>query len=377
MKTVGIICEYNPFHNGHLHQLQRIRETFGADCAIVCLMSGHFVQRGAPAIVDKSIRAHMALLAGADLVLELPVTVALNSAEGFAVGGVQILSQFCDVLSFGTETMTEETLFQTAEALLSPRFSVALRETLASGCSFPAARQRALERLGLPSSLSNPNDILAVEYTKAIIAQNSNLELFPVLREGSYHAADLDSKAPSATAVRRALLNGEDWIHAVPDSAVPLLKTAALHTLEAGDRAILYRLRTMSDRDFEALPFGSEGLWRKLMKASRSMDTLGGIIDATKSKRYTRTRIDRMILCGFLGLTEAEMGAVPQKVRVLGFRDRGRALLRGNTCFQNAGENVEEQELRLGSLYSLFRICGPEDPDIEKKRRIIYIQENK
>lgn len=377
MKTVGIICEYNPFHNGHLHQLQRIRETFGADCAIVCLMSGHFVQRGAPAIVDKSIRAHMALLAGADLVLELPVTVALNSAEGFAAGGVQILSQFCDVLSFGTETMTEETLFQTAEALLSPRFSVALRETLASGCSFPAARQRALERLGLSSSLSNPNDILAVEYTKAIIAQNSNLELFPVLREGSYHAADLDSKAPSATAVRRALLNGEDWIHAVPDSAVPLLKTAALHTLGAGDRAILYRLRTMSDRDFEALPFGSEGLWRKLMKASRSMDTLGGIIDATKSKRYTRTRIDRMILCGFLGLTEAEMGAVPQKVRVLGFRDRGRALLRGNTCFQNAGENVEEQELRLGSLYGLFRICGPEDPDIEKKRRIIYIQENR
>ena len=122
MKTVGIICEYNPFHNGHRRQIELIREKYGEGCTVVCLMSGNFVQRGAPAIVDKSIRAKAAVLSGADLVLELPVCAALSSAEGFAAGGVRILSGICDVLCFGTESMAESALFRTAGALLSPRF---------------------------------------------------------------------------------------------------------------------------------------------------------------------------------------------------------------------------------------------------------------
>ena len=375
MKTVGIICEYNPFHNGHQRQIQLIRERFGPDTAVVCLMSGNYVQRGAPALLDKSIRAQAAVLSGADLVLELPVTVSLSSAEGFASGGVAILRRCCDVLCFGTESMTEEMLLQTAHALLSPPFSDYLKTEMNSGCSFPKARQQALERMGIHAALSNPNDILGVEYAKAILSQNASMDIFPVSRNGDYHSDVLNPQAPSATALRRALLSGEAWQNAVPEGTIPLLQNAAFHTLAAGEKAILSKLRTMTDADFERLPYGSEGLWRKLMKACRVKSDLSAIIEATKSKRYTRTRIDRMILCAFLGLTEEDMGIIPSRIRALAFDDHGRGILRSSDFFCNAGEAVDEGEQRIGSLYGLFAVTGIEPPDLETKRRIFYYQE--
>ena len=130
MKTVGIICEYNPLHLGHQKQIQRIREEFGKECGIVCVMSGNFVQRGAPAIIDKSLRAKAAVLCGADLVLELPITCALSSAEGFAAGGVRILSQMCDTLCFGAETADTQALLTAAVALLGSEFPPLLRKEL-------------------------------------------------------------------------------------------------------------------------------------------------------------------------------------------------------------------------------------------------------
>ena len=145
MKIVGIICEYNPLHKGHVKQFQQIRDLLGDDTAIVCLMSGNFVQRGSPAIIDKSLRAKAAIHCGADLVLELPDVYALSSAEGFAAGGVRILGSFCDYLCFGAETAAENALMQTAAALLSEEFSPLLKAHLERGISFPAARQAALE----------------------------------------------------------------------------------------------------------------------------------------------------------------------------------------------------------------------------------------
>ena len=161
--TVGIICEYNPLHLGHKKQIDRIRKVFGPETAIICAMSGNFVQRGYPAIIDKSYRAKAAVLAGADLVLELPVTTALSSAEGFAAGGVRILEKLCDYLCFGAETADPEILMETARVLLKPEFPPLLRQQLDTGKSFPAARQAALEQLGISGVLlSQPNNILGV-----------------------------------------------------------------------------------------------------------------------------------------------------------------------------------------------------------------------
>jgi len=378
--TVGIICEYNPLHLGHRKQIRRIREVFGADTAIVCAMSGNFVQRGAPAIIDKTARAKAAVLCGADLVLELPVTTALSSAEGFAAGGVRLLSQMCDCLCFGAETPDPEALMATARALLSDGFPPLLRAQLETGKSFPAARQAALEEMGLTGTvLSQPNDILAVEYCKAILAQESAMKPFPILREGSYHAEAADAENPSATAVRNLMLHQSNWKYCVPKRVLPIFESEPLHSLAAGERAVLMKLRTMTDGEFEALPYGSEGLWRKFMHACRREATLEEIIAATKSKRYTRSRIDRMVMCAFLGITREMLEAEIPYTRVLAFTDRGRAILKEakkHAGFLNAGEAADhpcwELEKRCGDLYGLFCTEGPEAPGAEERRRVFY-----
>ena len=383
MKTVGIICEYNPLHRGHKKQMDEIRRIYGEDTAIVCLMSGNFVQRGAPAIIDKSIRAEAAVRCGADLVLELPIEYALSSAEGFAAGGVRILSGFCDALCFGAENAHREQLLEVARALLSDRFPPLLKAELESGISFPAARQAALAQMGLDSHLlETPNNILAVEYCKAILSQSCSMAPLPIHRGGSYHDELPDEDNPSATAVRKLMLDSADFKSLVPDSSLEIFSSAPLHSLQAGQRAILSRLRTMTDEEFEALPYGSEGLWRKFMRASRECATLEDIITATKSKRYTRTRIDRMVMCAFLSLTEADLASPAPYTRVLAINDRGRTVLkaaRETGTFLNAGESVPTEygarERRIGDLYGLFREDAPAAPGAEDRRRIFYLKE--
>lgn len=380
MKFVGIICEYNPLHNGHARQIGFLRERFGQDAAIVCLMSGNFVQRGHPAVYHKMFRAQAALACGADLVLELPVTAALNSAESFAKGGVSILGRFCDALCFGSESADGDAMMETAQALLSPEFSQALRAQLDRGLSFPAARQRALADLGGNDSLLRlPNDILGVEYCKAILAQGCAMKPLVIPRQGDYHDLTPNRENPSATALRKRIHLGEDIAPYVPEAAASLFRGAAVHALEAGERAILAKLRSMTEEEFQAVPFGSEGLWRKLMHESRRQTTLEEIAAGVKSKRYTRTRIDRMILCAFLGLTKAQMDVPAPYTRVLGFDDLGRTALRiakeTGACY-NIGEQVDHPfqalETRCGDLYGLFAQGLPEKAGTEAALRVVY-----
>lgn len=384
MKVVGIICEYNPLHLGHKKQIDLMKSKFGEDCAVICLMSGNFVQRGAPAIFDKSARAKAAVLSGADLVLELPVTCALSSAEGFARGGVEILGKFCDYLCFGCETGNADALMATAGALLSDEFQPLLRQEMEKGVSFPAARAAALEKMGLdPEILRRPNDILAVEYCKAILATETAMCPLPIVREGSYHAETPDAENPSATALRRLILEGGAWQNYVPECTRSVFENAPIHTLEAGERAVLARLRTMTEAEFEALPYGSEGLWRKFMHACRREANLSAITAATKSKRYTLTRIDRMVMCAFLGITAEMLNASVPYVRTLALNDKGRSVLRSakrHTLCINAGESVDHPyfglECRCADLYGLFRADGPGAPGVEEKQRIYYHKEN-
>lgn len=377
MNITGVICEYNPFHNGHAKQLSAIARLRGEEGAIVCLMSGNFVQRGHPAIIDKTFRAAAAIECGADLVLEMPATVSLSSAEGFAAGAVKILSPICDALCFGAETACKESLTATAEALLSDEFSPALRGFLDAGLSFPAAREKALARMGVdPGLLNRPNDTLAVEYCKSILSQGSDLEILPIRREGGYHDLFCDSENPSAAFLRRLLEGGEGILPYVPEGAA-LQAKASLHGIRYGERAILGRLRTMDDGEFEALPYGSEGLWRKLMRESRRQGTLEEILSAVKSKRYTRSRLDRMVMCAFLGLTAEDLAAPAPYIRVLAANDTGRVLLkaaREKMTVYNPGSVPDSpywvKERRIGDLYGLFCAGAPEAPGIEQNRRI-------
>lgn len=379
MGITGIICEYNPLHLGHKKQLEHIRHA-DPEGSIVCLMSGNFVQRGMPAILSKMLRAEAAIRCGADLVLELPAIYALSSAEGFAAGGVSILSGFCDKLCFGAESADAQILLTAAQALLSEEFSISLRQELDKGLSFPAARQSALERMGIDGSIiASPNNILATEYCKAILAQGSAMAPMPILRQGDYHDCVPDPENPSATALRQLMEREKSWQDYVPKEAAACFENAPLHTLAAGEQAILYRLRTMSDTEFEALPYGSEGLWRKLMHAARSQATLEDVLTATKSKRYTRTRLDRMIMCAFLGITKQDMETPAPYTRVLAFNNRGREILKKARLagdFPNIGQRIEHPyqllEDRCGDLYGLFCSDAPEPPGAERNCRVFH-----
>ncbi len=371
MKNIGIVCEYNPLHNGHVKQLRQFDST-------ICLMSGNFVQRGEPAILDKYVRARAAVECGASLVLELPITCALSSAEGFADGAVEIFSRLgcVDGLCFGSESGDINNIMSTAKNLLHPNFSEHLREALQEGVSFPVARAKALAAMGMESSvLEKPNDILAVEYCKALLKRENAIEPITILREGCYHTGT-DCENPSASFLRTQ----DDWSSFVPERAWELCKTAPRYSLAAGERAMLARLRSLTQAEFETLPYGSEGLWSKLMRACRTETNLEDIIAAVKSKRYTHTRIMRMLMCAFLGIGEPM--PKPDYVRVLAFDGTGRALLRkirdhGGISLVNAGEMPDnatyfELERRASDLYGLFCQTQIAPPNREREMRVFY-----
>lgn len=371
MKTVGIICEYNPFHLGHARQFQLVREAFGLDAAIVCVMSGNYVQRGEPAMWDKFTRARAAAACGADVVLELPITGVLRSAEGFAQTGVQVLTRFGAVehLCFGAECGSGRQLMELAERMDSPEFSSSLRAGLDAGLSYAAARQAALNDTG--GLLQEPNNILGLEYCRAILSQGSPLLPFAIQRTGQYHAADPDPAAPSATAVRTLFPDG-GWQHFVPLQAHGCFQDAPRYTLSFGERAMLARLRALSDREWENCAHGSEGLWSKAMKASRTHSTLEEIIQATKSKRYPRTRIQRLLLCAYLGIQAGDLMQPFPYVRILAASKRGCSMLRqakqtGGLTLVNPGQTPPDRayytmEARAADLFTLFSAPGIPSP---------------
>lgn len=381
MTTVGIICEYNPFHNGHKKQFDLIRRQFGEDTRIVCLMSGNFVQRGAPAIFDKYTRAKAAVLSGADLVLELPVTAAISSAEGFAQGAVSILSRLTiDYLCFGSESGDLPAIERTAKILNSEEFEQKLSQYNEKDLSYAAARQMALTELSANHAiLSAPNDILAVEYCKALQAMNSPIRPYAVRREGSYNAEAPEKNNPSAKSLRS--LETEELCAYVPNEAFEVFRAAPTYRLHFGERVVLARLRTMTDADYEALPYGNEGLWRRFMHAGREEVSLDAVIESTKTKRYAYTRICRMLLCAYLGITKDILSWSSDYVRILAADDAGTALIRmfreqGSISLINAGQVPENKayyalECRCAELFSL--LCDPKHPpkaDFEATGRI-------
>ena len=318
MKIVGIVAEYNPFHQGHRHHIAETRRRLGA-CAVVAAMSGNFVQRGECAVLDKWSRARMALEGGADLVLELPTVWAASSAEHFALGAVSILKEAgAEVLSFGSESGNSEAILRAARCLDTPEFQAALRSCLDRGLPFAQCRQMAAEELlGKEGAacLSTPNDNLGVEYLKAALRLGWSPEVVAVPRVGAAHDGGDHEEYPSASFVREQIREGKI---AVENPAF----------LRYNERGVLTRLRAMTVADFEQLPDCGEGLAVRLYEAVRKASTLDEVYDQAKTKRYAHSRIRRAVLWAALGLTAADRPECPPYLRVLGANERGRAVLR-------------------------------------------------
>ena len=336
MRTAGIICEYNPFHRGHAWQIDALRAQLGADTAVVCAMSGNFVQRGDFAILRAHARAEAAVRGGADLVLELPLPWAISSAEGFAAGGVGVLAATgaVDTLVFGSECGDTETLRAVAAALESDAFAALLRQRLAEGTSFAAAREAAARVLlgDRAAVLAQPNDILGVEYCKAIARQNAVMEPLALARRSVGHDGGAAEGFASASHIRRLLTNGGNAAEFLtPESAdIYARECAAVRapvTMANAERAILSRLRALTEADFAACDSGGEGLYHRFYDAVQHETSIEDILAAAKSKRYAHARLRRLLLSAFLGLT-AELPARIPYLRVLACNERGREVLK-------------------------------------------------
>ena len=338
IKTIGIAAEYDPFTNGHADHIRRTRLAAGEDCAVVCVMSGSFTQRGEPACVGKFARARAALAGGADLVLELPTDFALASAERFAFGAASVLDALgcVDAMSFGSESGDTAELTEIAGALLDPAIDSLIKAELALGAPYAAARQRAAEKLTgrkLPA-LARPNDILAIEYIKALRRLGSGMEPIALLREGA-HDAD-DARFPSASVLRAALRRGEGIDGMTPPACAEIIRAEveagrAPVSAEALETAVLARLRCMTLEDFLALPDAGDGLAERMLKAASRARTLEELYELTKTRRLAMSRIRRAAMCAYLGVSAESRAESPQYIRVLAADEKGRAVLKKKT----------------------------------------------
>lgn len=334
-KISAVICELNPLHKGHRAIFQHAKQL---SSGTVCILSGNFVQRGEPAILDKWARCLLALENGADLVIELPLPWACAGAERFAAGGIHLANALgnVDTLVFGSESADLSAIKTAAMALLSEEFSAKLAAIPDNGDTFARRREAALgEMLGeeiLPL-LRSPNAILGIEYTKALLRESSAIVPTAFKRIGAGHDAEAAvGEFHSASELRAMLRDGQSLDSYVPQSTATLLRKLTADGKCPTDimyleRAILYRLRTMQPADFAKLPDISEGLENRLFNAAASAASLEEFYELAKSKRYTHARLRRLVIAALLGIT-ADLPALPPYIRVLGMNSIGQEILK-------------------------------------------------
>ena len=331
MITTGIICEYNPFHLGHASHIEKTRQALGGETAIVCVMSGNYVQRGDFAVFNKHARAKMAVLSGADLVVELPVPYVLLSAEGFARAGVYILDKLgiCDYISFGSESGNIGVLRDAASAIASEEAQRVTKEGLNSGMSYASARQKAADAVfGTRAGVfKSPNNLLGIEYIKAIDACGSSMHPLTVRRIGGEHDGDTGY---SASVLRKALVYGSVPTELMPGAAAAVCMEELVSgrgpvSMKNCEMAILSRLRAIND--FSTLQGVSEGLERRFKRYATVETSLDVILEKAKTKRYAMSRLRRMLVCAILGIRTEDTQKPPPYIRVLAMNGKGKKLL--------------------------------------------------
>lgn len=345
MKTVGLITEYNPFHNGHAYHIEKAKMLTGADRVIV-VMSGDFVQRGAPAVMPKHLRTESALLSGASLIIELPVCFATGSAEYFAQGSISLLNQLgcIDSICFGSECGDLHLLKEIAQILADEpiEYQTALKHALKEGASFPAARQEALNIYSDKYSeiLASPNNILGIEYLKALAKIHSKMEPFTIKRIGAgYHDMDIDGQFSSATAIRSDIYQLADVNSSseslplthiqtqVPSSCHELMKKnyQTRYPVKADDFSLLLKAKLLSETAGSLSHYldMSPELANRILRLRNDYLSFEQFCDLLKTKELTRSRISRSFIHVLLGITNDWLTAIKAPApyaRILGFR---------------------------------------------------------
>lgn len=344
--VLGIIAEYNPFHNGHLYHLNKIKKDTNSEYS-VAVISGNFTQRGSTSLVDKWSKAQMAIENGVDLVIELPVLYSISSAENFADGAIKILDslKIVDYIGFGSETPDLTVLEHLADILYyEPKeFKALLSIELDKGLSYPKARENALmmylnDQKNVKNIITAPNNILAIEYLKALKRNNSKIHPYAIGRfESDYNSTKLNGNIASSTAIRNIIKNGAfNFLpNLMPQNSLAILvknlKTGhAIADISVFEKEIIYNFRKMTVNEIRDLPDVSEGLEFAIKEAASSCNSIVEFLNTIKSKRYTSTRLQRIMLYALLGITKKDMEISKKTspyVRVLGFNEKGKYLL--------------------------------------------------
>lgn len=356
--VLGIIAEYNPFHNGHLYQIQEAKKQTGAEYVVV-VMSGNFTQRGNTSLINKWAKTQAALANGVDLVIELPTIYSVSSAENFAEGAVKILDSLkvVDTICFGTETDDLATLNNIVNVLYNEpkEYMVILNHELSKGISYPKARENALmmylnDIKRYVNVMNGSNNILAIEYLKALRKIKSNIKPYAIQRKNVYYNDEqIVDEFASSTAIRKLVSREQydDLRKVMPQSSYMLLKEEikrgrTVLDISKFEKEIIYNLRKMSLKEIADLPDVSEGLENAIKNAAESCNNLADLINIIKSKRYTQTRIQRILVYALLGITKKEMQdskkAVPY-ARLLGISEKGKELL-SYVCNTNNKINI-------------------------------------
>ena len=311
MKICFAVCEYNPLHNGHLIHLNKIKDEIKPDCLAI-IMSGNFTQRGEIALLDKHTRATHAIKAGADVVFELPTAFATGNAEIFAKGSVKLASAFLGehVLCFGTESGRKESLLTTAKMLNeeSKEFKKLYKEELKTGVTSVKAKVNALSKMNVENLdcdlLKSPNNILGIEYTRAILNLKSKLDIHPIIREGAgYNDTELYKGVSSASAIRKAIFEGKTKKakSSLPDYVYKDLPT----NLPNCDELIFYSILKATKQELKDIIDCTEGLENRIKALAKTSYDLEELKDKLKTKRYTYSRISRILLSSMLGIDES------------------------------------------------------------------------
>ena len=374
MKVAGIICEYNPLHNGHIYQLEQTRKTA---THIVCVMSGNFVQRGDLAIADKWSRAKAAILSGADLVVELPTAWACSSAEDFARGGIYILSCLgVDMLSFGCENDSVELLIASAEAVDSPNVGEIIKKEMVGGHTYPSALRKAVcQVFGEETAkiFDSPNNTLAVEYIRQSRKQKNSFEYLAIKRNGPDHLDEHVNHSCIATAGALRLIENVDMIkNYVPGpmfSELSSLEQCGLYPYktENAERVLLGFLRQMSLKEMSKFVSDDSGLVNRLYKASKTAASFDDLIGKTKTKSITMAAVRRAVMSCFLKIPAEMPKALPPYVKVLAMNKKGAEIIKASKCclpvisrhshlssLSEFGKEVYFLECSCTDLYSLF-----------------------
>ena len=335
MKTIGIICEYNPFHNGHAYQLHTLAQQY-PDTLRICIMSGSFVQRGEPAIFSKFDRARWAILGGADIVIELPTIYSTGSAQLFGTGAIRMVKALAiDALSFGSETTDLDALIDIAKRMDCESTQEQLRTYINEGMSYGTAFRKALHT----EILNTPNALLGIEYIRAGLAYNPKLQYIPILRTSNHHEETITDELPSGTALRQLITSTGILSSQLQSFIPPSIASDMSQVIENGNylnynryHDIVHSLsRRTTPKELEKFGDFNEGIEHLWVKAAQHFSWTAAT-EEIKSKRYTYSRLQRMGAYLTLGITkdilQNAMEEGPQYARLLAFNDRGRQWLR-------------------------------------------------